>query len=114
MAKVRMNLLRAATFGTLLVGLGLWSLPAAADDVAAAYKAKCAMCHGADGKGDTPAGKKMGVHSFASPEVQKMSDAELTEAIAKGKNKMPSYAAKLKDSEIKDLVAHVRQLGKAK
>ncbi len=114
MANGKMNLLRAATLMILAVGLGLWSLPAAADDAAANYKAKCAMCHGADGKGDTPAGKKMGTHDFGSPEVQKMSDADLAAAISKGKNKMPSYASKLKDSEIKELVAHVRQLGKTK
>ena len=112
MAKV--NILRAAMLAGLVVSVGLWSKPAAADDAAATYKAKCVMCHGADGKGETPAGKKMGAHDFASPEVQKMSDAELTQALEKGKNKMPGYAGKLKDSEIKDLVAYVRTLGKGK
>jgi len=100
----KLNLLRAAMFAALMVGVGLWSTPAAADD-AATFKTKCAMCHGADGKGDTPAGKKMGTHDFASPEVQKMSDAELTEAISKGKKKMPGYAGKLSESDIKGLVA---------
>jgi mono/diheme cytochrome c family protein len=38
----------------------------------------------------------------------------LAETITKGKNKMPAYGGKLKDSEIKELVAYVRQLGKAK
>ena len=108
------SLIRAVMFAVLAVGLGLWSSPALADDAAATYKTKCAMCHGADGKGDTPAGKKMGTRDFASSEVQKMSDAELTEAISKGKNKMPSYAGKLTEDEIKALVAHVRQLGKGK
>jgi len=88
--------------------------PMFAADGAATYKAKCAMCHGADGKAETPAGKKMGAHDFASPEVQKMSDADLTQAIEKGKNKMPAYAGKLKDSEVKELVAYVRGLGKGK
>ncbi len=87
--------------------------PLRAQDAAATYKTKCTMCHGADGKGDTPAGKKMGAHDFASPEVLKMSDAELTQILEKGKNKMPGYAGKLKDSEIKDLVAYVRTLGKS-
>ena len=109
----KLNLLRVATLAVLMVGIGLWSTPAAADD-AANFKTKCAMCHGADGKGDTPVGKKMGTHDFASPEVQKMSDAELTDAITKGKNKMPAYAGKLSESDIKGLVAYVRQLGKGK
>jgi mono/diheme cytochrome c family protein len=76
------------------------------------YKAKCAACHGVDGKGDTPAGKKLGAHDFSSPNVQKMSDGDLGQSIAKGKGKMPGYEKSLKDSEIKDLVAYVRTLGK--
>lgn len=114
MVNARIVLFRGVIVTVLAAGLAVWSTPAAAQDVAATYKAKCAMCHGADGKGATPAGQKMGAHDFASPEVQKMSDAELTQAIEKGKNKMPSYAGKLKDSEVKELVAYVRGLGKGK
>ena len=88
------------------------TVPAPAQDAGALYKSKCAMCHGADGKGDTPVGKKMGVHDFAAPEVKAMSDADLTQIITKGKNKMPAYAGKLKDSEVKDLVAYIRHLAK--
>jgi len=47
------------------------------------YKAKCAGCHGADGKG-TPAGKKMGAPEFSSPVVQKASDADLADFIENG------------------------------
>ena len=108
------NLFRTVVLAALAMSLGLWCKAASADDAAAIYKAKCVMCHGTDGKGETPAGKKMGTHDFASAEVQKMSDAELTEALDKGKNKMPGYAGKLKDSEIKELVAFVRTLGKGK
>jgi cytochrome c6 len=114
MASAKMNLLRVGMLTLLAVGLVSWATAAAAQDVAATYKAKCAMCHGADGKAETPAGKKMGAHDFASPEVQKMSDADLTQAIEKGKNKMPAYAGKLKDTEVKELVAYVRGLGKGK
>jgi len=78
----------------------------------ATYKAKCAGCHGADGAGSTPAGKAMKIRDFHSPEVQKETDAELTDIITNGKNKMPKYADKLKDTEIKDLVAYCRSLGK--
>jgi len=78
----------------------------------ATYKAKCAGCHGADGAGSTPAGKAMKIRDFHSAEVQKETDAELTDIITNGKNKMPKYADKLKDTEIKDLVAYCRSLGK--
>lgn len=108
----RINLLYVAILALFVVGLGVWTTPAFADD-AATFKAKCAMCHGADGKGSA-VGQKMGAHDFTSPEVQKMSDAELTEVITKGKNKMPSYAGKLQEGDIKGLVGYIRQLGKGK
>lgn len=111
MKKNRITLLGVA------VGFVLFAVsasPAWAQSVSDTYKAKCAMCHGADGKGDTSAGKAMGAHNFASPEIQKMSDAELESIITKGKGKMPEYGTKLKESEIKELVSYVRELGKGK
>jgi mono/diheme cytochrome c family protein len=110
---MRVTVVRCLFLTALAVGLALWSTPAAAD-AAANYKAKCAMCHGADGKGDTPAGKKMGTHDFASPEVQKASDADLIAITTKGKNKMPAYSGKLSDADIKDLIGYIRQLAKGK
>jgi len=87
--------------------------PVKADDKSAAlYKQKCAACHGADGKGDTPAGKSLKVQSFADPEVAKMSDDELAAAIEKGKGKMPAYGKSMKPDEIKAMVAYVRSLAK--
>jgi cytochrome c6 len=97
----------------VIAGLAIWSIPAAADS-AATYKAKCAMCHGADGKGETPMGKKFGIHDFASPEVQKQSDAELEAITAKGKGKMPAYEKSLKPDEIKELITYIRGLAKGK
>jgi mono/diheme cytochrome c family protein len=92
----------------------VFSVRAKAEDAASVYKAKCVMCHGADGKADTPAGKSTGARSFSSPEVQKESDAELTQITAKGKAKMPGYENKLTQPQITDLVTYVRQLGKGK
>ena len=101
----------ATTVLTALVFLGL---PAKADNTAeATYKAKCAMCHGPDGKGETSTGKMMKVKDFASEEVQKMSDADLTDAVGKGKGKMPPFKTLTAD-QVKDLVGYVRALGKKK
>ncbi len=87
--------------------------PAKADDKSAAlYKQKCAACHGADGQGDTAAGKSMKIRSFADPEVAKMSDDELAGAIEKGKGKMPAYGKSMKPDEIKAMVAYIRSLAK--
>jgi mono/diheme cytochrome c family protein len=96
---------------TMLALLLTAALPlvAAADD-AALYKAKCAMCHGANGDGQTPMGKKMALRDLRSPDVRKQSDADLTKIVADGKGKMPGYSAKLKPEEIKGLVAHMRTL----
>jgi cytochrome c6 len=76
------------------------------------YKAKCAMCHGADGLGATPAGKAMGTKSFALPELVKASDADLIAATKAGKGKMPAYTGKLTDGQIKDVITYVRTLQK--
>jgi mono/diheme cytochrome c family protein len=112
-AKIKIEtVLRLALLATLVTAIVLWGTTAAAQDAEANYKAKCSACHGADAKGDTPVGKKMGIKDLASPEVQKLSDAELTAVIADGKNKMPSYKKSLKPEQIKELVGYVRSLGK--
>jgi cytochrome c6 len=98
----------------MLLTLVLCASNAKAQDAAGLYKTKCAMCHGVDGKGETPIGKSTGVRSFASPEVQKESDTELIQITNKGKAKMPGYENKLTAGQIKELVAYVRQLGKGK
>jgi mono/diheme cytochrome c family protein len=87
---------------------------ARAQNAAATYKAKCAGCHGADGKANTGPAKALGAHDFGSDEVTKMSDTDLITIVTAGKNKMPAYGKSLKDTEIKDLVAYVRELGKQK
>ena len=76
------------------------------------YKAKCTMCHGADGSGSTPAGKAMKVPPFSSPDLVKASDADLIAATKNGKGKMPAYSGKLTDGQIKDVVAYIRTLQK--
>jgi cytochrome c6 len=83
-----------------------------AADAAADYKAKCALCHGAEGKGDTPSGKAMKVKDLASDDVQKQSDADLTAVIAKGKKPMPGYEGKLTPEQIAGIVKYIRSLKK--
>jgi cytochrome c6 len=98
------------TIATALAVVFSISLSAHAQDAAATFKAKCAGCHSADGTGSAM-GKKMGAHDFTTADVQKMSDAELTDIITNGKNKMPKYGT-LKPEEIKGLVAYIRTLKK--
>jgi cytochrome c6 len=105
---VKLISLRMALVTLLVCGaIAVCSSSAAAQDAAATYKAKCAMCHGPDGKGG-----KMGTRDFASAEVKAETDAQLTDIITKGKGKMPSYDGKLKAEDIKGLVAYIRSLAK--
>jgi len=76
------------------------------------YKAKCATCHGPDGKGESPAGKATKARDICSDEVKKEPDATWTEIVVKGKNKMPSYEQKITDAEVKDVIAYMRSLCK--
>ena len=77
------------------------------------YKAKCAGCHGADGKG-TAAGTKMGAQAFSSPAVQKISDAEIADFIENGgPQKKASHAFANKGVSAADataLAAYVKTL----
>jgi cytochrome c6 len=86
------------------------SLSMQAQDASALFKSKCAGCHSADGTGSAM-GKKMGAHDFTTADVQGMTDAQLTDIITNGKNKMPKFAS-LKPDEVKGLVAYIRTLKK--
>ena len=98
------------TLATALAVVLSLSVPAGAQDASALFKSKCVACHAADGTG-SPMGKKIGAHDFTSADVQKMSDAELTDIITNGKNKMPKYGS-LKPEAITGLVAYIRTLKK--
>jgi len=76
------------------------------------YKTKCAICHGADGSGTTTKGKELKLKSLRSPEVQKMTDEQLLQVVAKGKNKMPGFEKALGADKCKALVAYVRTFKK--
>jgi cytochrome c6 len=99
---------------SVLVALAVafvFSAPARADG-AGDFKAKCAMCHGADGTGSTPTGTALKVRDLGSSDVQAQSDAQLTDIITNGKGKMPAYKGKLTDDQIKGLVAFIRSFAK--
>ena len=84
-----------------------WAL---ADSGADTFKAKCAMCHGADGKGDTGMGKTLKIRDLGSADVQSQSDADLSKIITDGKGKMPKYDGKLTKDQIDDVVKFIRTL----
>ena len=103
----------------LLVTVALFSLvialalpPMAAADAAADYKAKCQACHGPGGVPSEGMAKSMGMKPLGGADVQGMSDADLTAAIANGKGKMKGFKGTLTDAQISDLVKYIRTLKK--
>ena len=83
------------------------------------WKAKCATCHGADGKGQTEPGKKMGILDYTDVAWQKSkTDADIKKAISDGinrekdgkKQEMEAYKEKLDAAQIDGLVAFVHAL----
>jgi mono/diheme cytochrome c family protein len=80
-----------------------------ADDGAFIYKAKCALCHGADLAGK-PAAK---APSLVGEEAKKASDADLTDMIAYGgkdKKAMHAFANKgVTPDQIKMVISYIRE-----
>lgn len=88
----------------------------AAAPVAENWENHCAKCHGADGKGQTKAGKKLNVKDYTDAKVQaELKDADMIKATAdgvfdkSGKEKMKAYKDELSADEIKELVAYIRK-----
>jgi len=88
---------------------------AAAAPAAENWENNCTKCHGADGKGQTKAGKKLNLKDYTDAKVQaEMKDDAMAKAItdgitADGKEKMKAFKDELSADEIKDLVAYVRK-----
>jgi cytochrome c551/c552 len=97
---------------------GLVALSARAADGKALYEEKCAKCHGADGKGDTKMGKKLGAKDYSDAKVQaELTDDAAIKAIKEGaKDKEGKVVMKptegVSDDEAKAIVAHLRTLKK--
>ena len=94
------------------------ALSAKAADAKENWDNMCAKCHGAEGKGDTKMGQKLGCKDFTDAKVQaEMKDDAAMKAIKEGlksddgKTLMKPFDT-LTDDEIKALVAYVRGLKK--
>jgi mono/diheme cytochrome c family protein len=85
------------------------------------WRAKCASCHGDDGKGQTDQGKKMAVSDMSTAEwQQKFTDEKIKDGINNGvkqekggvKQEMDAYKTKLRPEQVDSLVAYTRSLKK--
>ncbi|MBI2070782.1 MAG: c-type cytochrome [Elusimicrobia bacterium] len=85
------------------------------------YLARCARCHGEDGKGANAPLKSLGAAAsdtdLTDAQTQPVADAALARHIRQGGRRMPAYGnlpgfmEKLNDAEVDSLVRHVRSLG---
>jgi mono/diheme cytochrome c family protein len=75
----------------------------------ATYKAKCAMCHGPTGTPSAGMAKMMGIKAASDPDIQKLTDAQMSAAVKDGKGKMKPIAG-LTDAQIKGVVTFYKGL----
>ena len=80
----------------------------------ATYEKLCVACHGADGKGNPAMTKVFGEKelNIATKETAGKKDDELLKVITDGRGKMPASGKALGKQEQKQVIEHVRSLGK--
>jgi cytochrome c6 len=105
--------LKSTLVGAIIAAIAAFAFGAPA---AENWENHCAKCHGADGKGQTKAGKKLQVKDYTDAKVQaEMKDAEMIKATADGindkagKERMKAYKDELSSKEIEELVTYVRK-----
>jgi len=93
-------------------------LSASAADAKETYDKSCAKCHGADGKGQTKMGQKLGAKDYTDAKVQaELKDDVAFKAIKEGlKDKDDKTLMKpvedLADADIKALIAYMKAFKK--
>ena len=94
-----------------IAGAALLAAPAAEN-----WENHCAKCHGADGRGQTKAGKKLNVKDYTDAKAQaEMKEPDMIKATTNGvtdkagKERMKAYKEELSAQEIEELVAYVRK-----
>jgi mono/diheme cytochrome c family protein len=98
----------------LLGALALASTAAAADLELGkkVYTAKCAACHGADGKGNAKMAATLKVTIPELSAATGKTDAELLKLLSEGKKPMPSFAKSLGKDETDAVLSYAKALAK--
>jgi cytochrome c553 len=105
------------------IGLALLTPARAAESdpdarVKALWKEHCTQCHGDDGRGRTPMGRKLKLIDYTDPKVQeKLKDDAMIKVINEGVKQgarvlMKPYEDELSEKEIKELIAFIRKFKK--
>jgi len=69
----------------------------------ALYNARCASCHGVDGRGRTAKGREYKVH-----DLHELKEGDTFRIIARGKGKMPGYEKTLGEDKCRALAEFIR------
>ena len=101
----------------LLTVVAATTLSVSAADVKDTYDKNCAKCHGADGKGATKMGKKLGCKDYTDAKVQAdqkddKAAKSIKEGLKEGDKTLMKPAEDLSDAEIKALVEHMKSFKK--
>ncbi len=84
---------------------------ASAADARTTYNAKCAKCHGRDGRGRTTQGRRAHARDMTDANWQNdVTDERLFNSITNGRGKMPAFKKSLHENQIDELVNYVRRL----
>ena len=96
----------------------LTAVAAMAADGKALYEKDCSKCHGADGKGNTKMGQKVGARDYSNPKTwEGLTDATAVKAVKEGvKDKEGKVVMKpvegVTDADAKAMVEHMKTLRK--
>jgi len=80
-----------------------------AQDGAATYKAKCAMCHGPTGTPSAGMAKAMGIKPVSDPSMQSLTVPQIESAVKNGKGKMKPIAG-LTDPQVQAVASYFKSL----
>jgi mono/diheme cytochrome c family protein len=107
--------MRAFSIVLALLGALAVASTAAAADLELGKKvfgAKCASCHGPDGKGNAKMAATLKVTIPALSEAVGKSDADLLKLLSEGKKPMPAFSTKLSKEEMDAVLAYAKALAK--
>lgn len=101
----------------LIAIAGLATALACRADTKVLYEDQCQKCHGADGKGQTKMGQKLGIKDYTdSKTMADMKDDQILKNLQNGMKEgdkvLMKPFSKLSEQEIKDLIAHMRGFAK--
>jgi mono/diheme cytochrome c family protein len=101
---------KISLFAALLLAGSVFCFAQNLTDAKAVFTKNCVLCHGVDGRAQTPAGKTLQAADLTATGVQGQSDSQIRNALAKGKGKMPAYGPALGDKGLDAMVKYIRTL----